>query len=84
MIRGKANKIEFVGDENGWELHVDTNVETFCFYIHGLAWDLAAHADQTLGAWRREGENARAVKLDLDAYDLNDPKRIALEQELNR
>ena len=87
MIRGTANDVRIVGDENEWELVIETNVETFAFRIHHLAWDLAAHADETLGAWRREGENARATYVprvteeDLQAYDLNDPKRITLEQQ---
>jgi len=88
VIRGKAESVTFEGGERGWEMRVETNVGTFCFNIHGCAWNLAQHADETLGAWRREGEDARATHVpriteeDLEAYELGSPKRVALEREM--
>lgn len=60
-----AEKVEFVPDENGWELHVtDENGFISRWNVHGVAWDLAAHARETLGAWRAEGEGVQASARD--------------------
>ncbi len=51
-----AESVQFVGDERGWEMHVETwGGETFVFDVHGLSWELAGHCQETLGWWRREG-----------------------------
>jgi hypothetical protein len=86
-IHGRADSVKFVGDECGWELHVETDEgDTIIVNVHSLAWDLAEHTDKTLGAWRREGEYARATmpprieEEDLDGYPLGHYKRAALEE----
>jgi len=51
-----AEKVVFVEDENGWELHVtDEDGQTERFNIHGLAWNLVDHMNDTIGDWRHEG-----------------------------
>lgn len=86
-----ADNVTFDSDEAGWKLRVlSEDGDLFVFNIHHLAFELAQHADQTIGAWRREGEHARATHVprptqhDLEGYELGDPKRIALEREMNK
>lgn len=89
-ISGQADDARIVGDENGFELHIETNVGDFVFNIHHFAQEFAKNVDQTIGAWLREGERARYIHPgqitteDLEGYDLNDPKRISLEREMNK
>lgn len=54
-----ADKVEFVSDEGGWEMHVTSAYGRTVYNIHGLAWDLVPHMKETLGGWRLEGESVR-------------------------
>ena len=86
--RARAETVRFVSDDDGWEMHVDTDVGRFVVNVHGCAWDLC-DAVRPLQAWRAEGEHARATAVrvtedDLDAYELGDPKRVSLQHELDR
>ena len=56
-----ADKVTFVGDENGWEMHVSCDEGDLVFNIHGIAVELAAHADETIGAYKREHDYHRAA-----------------------
>jgi hypothetical protein len=78
----RAEQVQFVSDENGWELHV-TDEDGFVtrFNIHDVAWNLPDQADATIGAWRREGLAAVGLQAsagddltdeDRDAYPLGD------------
>jgi len=94
----RADTVVFDTDEGMFTLNVTTeDGDEFTFNIHHLALDLAKHADETIGAWRREADNARTcvrpVRIsedDLDAYGPEDwPKRYTMteaynEQEMNR
>ena len=89
----RADTVVFGTDEGMFTLNVTTeDGDEFTFNIHHLALDLAKHADETIGAWRREADNARtcvqAVRIsedDLDAYGPEDwPKRITLQRELDK
>jgi hypothetical protein len=88
-LHGRADSVKIVSDECGWELHIETDEgDTIVVNVHSLAWDLAAEVDSTLGAWRREGEYARATmpprvtEDDLDAFPLGHYKRIELERAI--
>lgn len=89
-VSGTADSAHVEGGESGFELHVETNVGDFVFNIHSFAEAFAANVDREIGDWLREGDAARATmpsritEDDLDAYPLGDPKRITLEQEMNR
>lgn len=87
----RADDVQVVGDEQGFELHVDTDEgDRFVFRIHHLAEQFGVNVDETIGAWLREREDARATYVpnlteeDLQGYALDDPKRITLEREMNR
>ncbi len=94
----RADKVVFGDDEGRFTLEVTTeDGDEFTFNIHHLAVDLAKHADETIGAWRREAQAARTevrpvpiLEDDLDAYGPEDwPKRYTMteaynEQEMNR
>lgn len=74
----RADEVRFVAEEDGWRLHVtDEDGATHVFLIHSLAWDLAEHARETIGAWRAEGEAARRTMPASAAQDLT-----ALDQEI--
>ena len=83
-----ADKVRFVADEDGWELHVtDEDGVRTRFNIHGIAWDLAAHAHETIGAWRAEGEQVRnAMRMDtgealsVPEWAGGDPPELSLER----
>lgn len=80
-----AYSVVFRGDEDGWHMIVEADDGRHDFRVHGVAWDLAAHAAETLGEWRAEGEAARGTRVfvtesDLEGYAPDDPKRV----ELNR
>ena len=88
-LHGRADSVKFVGDENGWELHIETDEgDTIILNVHSIAWDLAEHTAATLGDWRHEGEMARAsmpprvTQDDLDAFPLGHYKRIELERAI--
>jgi hypothetical protein len=89
-IIGKAESVEFISDENGWELQIETNVGTFRFNIHGCVLDLDQSYQHTIAPYLEEGRRAAAsyrpplTQDDLDGYPLGDPKRITLEREMNR
>jgi hypothetical protein len=89
-ITGTADDARIVGDENGFELHIETNVGDFVFNIHHFAQAFAENVDAQIGAWLREGEQARGTRPpritedDLDGYPVGHYKRIALEQEMNK
>lgn len=55
-----ADSVKFVGDENGWEMHVSCDEGDLVFNIHGIAVELAAHADETIGAYKREHDYYKA------------------------
>lgn len=71
-----ADSVEFVADENGWELHVvSDDGDRHVFNVHGLAVELAAHADATIGAYKREHDFHRA-EFDRAARYSNDPTEV--------
>lgn len=80
-----ADRIAFVADENGWEMHV-TDDQGFVtrYNIHGIAWNLPDHADATIGAWRREGLAAATADpllgTDAEAYEPGSAKWLATVQ----
>ena len=82
---GKADSAEFVADENGWELHVvDEGGDTHVFNVHAITSALLPIAYPLVKYWT-EGMAAAATYVppvtqdDLDAYEVGDPKRVALE-----
>ncbi len=81
----RADNVQVIGDSEGFELHVDTDEgDRFVFRIHPLAEELHDNVRDTIGNWLAERDWAKATipaPIDLDGYDPNDPKRIALEQE---
>lgn len=88
----RAERVQFVADENGWELHVTTEDGfTRRFNIHHVAWDLFDHMNDTIGDWRREGLAAAGLSSsaggdltaeDLEAYEPGSPKWLALQEDL--
>jgi hypothetical protein len=88
----RAEQVRFVADENGWELHVTTeDGVTQRFNVHGLAWDLVDHTNDTIGDWRREGLRAAGLSSsapdaltaeDLEAYPVGSPKWFGLQEAL--
>lgn len=83
-----AETIRFEADEAGWEMVVESDWGTFRFNIHGCVLDLDHAYQRTIAAYLAEGQAAAAsyhppiTQDDLNGYDLNDPKRYALEQEM--
>ena len=82
---GRAESAWFESDENGWELHVDTeDGERHIFNVHHLTSGLLGIAKPLENYWQ-EGLAAAATyrppvtQDDLDGYEPGDPKRIALE-----
>lgn len=87
----RADDVQVVGDEQGFELHVDTDEgDRFVFRIHHLAEQFGKNVDETIGTWLREREDARATHVpnltedDLDGYDLGDPKRVEIQRAIDR
>lgn len=74
----RAESVQIVPDENGWEMHVeDEDGEVKRFNIHWIAWDLARHAQETIGAWRAEGEAARMGLQASSSDELSSPDHEA-------
>lgn len=60
---GNADRIYIEGEENGWELVVDTEEAAFRFNVHGMASSRELSDNllvilKTLADWRIEGEQA--------------------------
>lgn len=88
-ISCRADDIRIYGEEDGWKLAIDTDEgATITVHIHPIAEEFYHEVNKTIGAWLREGEDARATYVpkltreDLDAYPLGDPKRVSLEREI--
>jgi len=65
----RAEDIKFVADEDGWEMHVTDDAGFVQRYnIHGVAWKLVGHLNETVGDWYREGL-AAAISLHRDDGD---------------
>ena len=58
-LRAAADDVVFYGDDDGWHMKVVSDKGVCDFRVHAVAFDLVAHADETLGAWRREGLRAK-------------------------
>jgi hypothetical protein len=59
---GVADDVGFEETELGWVMTVYTeDGDEFRFRIHHLAWEHVDYVDATLGVWRREGEQAKAM-----------------------
>jgi hypothetical protein len=75
-----AANVTFDATETGWQLRVESDEgdDVFVFNIHHLALELAKHADETLGAWRREAEATMPFRCQPDescGYADDDPKQ---------
>ena len=84
VLRARAETVHFDTDEGGFRLVVGTNAGDFVFNIHGCLLDLTRSYQETVAPYLAEGEAARQTRpgpVDLDAYEISDPKRIALEME---
>lgn len=81
----RAERVEFVSGENGWEMHVTTE-DGFArrYNIHGIAWNLVTHLSETLGDWYRGGLAAATDlhKADGAEVDFDLARAMAREQRL--
>lgn len=88
-IHATADSIRIVGDEDGFHMIVETDDgDQLDVHVHRVADLLYETVNGTIGVWVDERESARAWQVsahvnDLDGYDLNDPKRVALEREIH-
>ncbi len=79
---GRADEVNVIGDENGFELHIHTAEGTFVVNIQSIAEAVLLEVNREIGGWIAEGVAARierdeslAATYDDDgAYDVNDPK----------
>ncbi len=74
---GRAHDVSIVGDEDGFELHIDTDEGTFVVNVHSVTKDLISVGDALTEYWAeglRAAREYRPLRDDADAYDVNDPK----------
>lgn len=73
---GRADNVEVIGDEDGFELHIETESGNYVVNVHGCATQLLEQVKQ-IGDWFAGGMAAAAAyapPVDPDGYDRSDPK----------
>lgn len=86
-MHANADAITVISDEDGFHLIVETeDGDDLNIRVQGVADDLLQSVNVMIGAWTDEREavqGTRPSRADLDGYDLNDVKRVALEREIH-
>lgn len=77
----RAESIEFVADENGWEMHVTTE-DGFVqrFNVHGITYRLLAAVNDSIGNYYREGMRAAASHVEEPETDFDLARDIARDK----
>lgn len=57
---GRAYDIQVIGDEDGFELHLETESGNYVVNVHGVAQVLLDAVNKEIGGWFREGQAAAA------------------------
>lgn len=52
---GRAYDIQVIGDEDGFELHIETDQGNYVVNVHGVAQQLLDAVNKEIGGWYREG-----------------------------
>jgi hypothetical protein len=78
---GRAYDIQVIGDEDGFELHIETERGNYVVNVHGIAEHLLDAVNKEIGGWFREGRAAAADHqrdldkvFDGDGIPTDDPK----------
>lgn len=78
---GRADSITVESDEDGFELHISTDVGAYVVNVHGISAELLAAVEKEIGGYWAEGRAAAAqhqrdldLEVDADAYEPSDPK----------
>lgn len=78
---GTANYVDVVGDENGFDLHINTDKGGYIINVHGVSAELLAIVNDEIGSYWAEGRAAAAShqhdldsRIDDGAYPPGDPK----------
>lgn len=89
-VHATAEAVKIESDEDGWELRVETDSgELYVFNIHSISQDLIGISKPIERYWEEARDAAatyvpRPTQDDLDGYALDDPKRIALQREMEQ
>ncbi len=79
---GRADHIEVVGDEDGFELHISTDEGEYVVNVHSVSQELLDTVQKEIGEYwatgralaRQHALERRADFEQADAYDLRNPK----------